>query len=70
MANQTGVTDDPDVLALGQTPLVGNNVGTFAVQRTNVPATATQVTAREDLIAALQSPAFTQILTESGLRRP
>ncbi len=68
--NQTGVTDDPDILALGQTPLVGNNVGTFAVQRTNVPATSTQVTAREDLIAALQSPAFTQILTESGLRRP
>ena len=66
----TGVTDDPDVLAQGQTPLVGNAVGTFAVSRTNVPATAAQVTAREDLITALQSPAFTQILAESGLRRP
>lgn len=66
----TGVTDDPDVLAQGQAPLVGNAVGTFAVSRTNVPATAAQVTAREDLIVALQSPAFTQILAESGLRRP
>lgn len=68
--NPTGVTDDPDVLAQGQTPLVGNGVGVFAVSRTNIPASAAQVTAREDLIAAFQSTAFTQILTESGLRRP
>ncbi len=68
--DHTGVTDDPEVLAAGQTPLVGNGVGVFAVSRTNVPANAAQVAAREDVIVALQSPAFTQILAESGLRRP
>ncbi len=68
-SDHVGVTDDPDVLALGQTPLVGNAVGTFAVSRTTTPANAAQVTAREDFITALQSPAFTQILLATGLRR-
>jgi hypothetical protein len=68
--DHVGVTADPDVLAQGQTPLVGNGVGIFAVSRTNIPANAAQVIAREDVITALQSPAFTQILAESGLRRP
>jgi hypothetical protein len=69
-ADRTGVTDDPDVLAQGQAPVTGNAVGTFAVSRTSVPLNAAQVTAREDLITALRSPAFTQILAESGLQRP
>lgn len=69
-SDHIGVTDDPDALAQGQAPLTGNSVGTFAVSRTSIAASAAQVTAREDFITALQSPAFTQILLASGLKRP
>lgn len=68
--DHVGVTDDPEVLAAGQAPLVGNAVGTFAVSRTTIAANPAQTTAREDLITALQSAAFTQILVATGLRRP
>ncbi|MEL7369692.1 MAG: substrate-binding domain-containing protein [Myxococcota bacterium] len=65
-----GETDDPDVLAQGQVPLVGNQVPTFGLTRTVTPVNVTQSQARENFITALQSPEFTQILTEVGLRRP
>lgn len=68
-SDRSGSTDDPEVLAQGQTPVVGNAIGTFAVSRTSVAVSAAQATAREDFILALQSPAFTDILTQTGLRR-
>jgi len=40
------------------------------VSRTTIAANPAQTTAREDLITALQSAAFTQILVATGLRRP
>ena len=63
-------TDDPDVLALGQDPLVGNQVPTFGVSRTTTSVDTDQAEAREAFISALQSPEFTQILIDVGLRRP
>lgn len=69
-SDHVGLTDDPDVLAQGQTPLAGNQAGNFAISRTTVPLSAAQTAAREDLITALQSAAFTQILIDTGLTRP
>ena len=65
-----GETDDPDVLARGQVPFEGNQVGNFAVIRTTVELDETQQAVREDFIEALQSDQFTTILEEVGLRRP
>lgn len=69
-SDRVGETDDPDVLALGQMPLVGNQRGALALSRTITPTNAAQTAAREDLITALQSPEFTQILADTGLLRP
>lgn len=65
-----GETDDPDVLAQGQIPLEGNRVAVMQVSRTTTPANAAQEAAREQFITELQSPEFTQILIDTGLRRP
>lgn len=63
-------TDDPDVLALGQDPLVGNQVGNFSAVRTITPLNGDQEAAQDRFIDALQSSGFTDILVEVGLRRP
>jgi hypothetical protein len=68
--DRTGETDDPDVLAQGQTPLTGNQVNLFQVSRTTTPVNAAQEAARDEFIAQLQSTEFTQILIDSGLKRP
>ena len=69
-SDRMGETDDPEVLALGQTPLVGNQAGTFFMARTSTPLNAEQIASREAFVSALQSSEFTQILTEVGLQRP
>ncbi|KAL3933110.1 MAG: hypothetical protein SGARI_003785 [Bacillariaceae sp.] len=63
-------TDDWEVLAMGQAPLTGNQVGTFAAVKTTTLQNAAQTTAVDDFLSALQSSEFTTILVESGLRRP
>jgi hypothetical protein len=68
--DRTGETDDPDVLAQGQTPLTGNQVNLFQVSRTTTPVNAAQEAARDLFITHLQSTEFTQILIDSGLKRP
>lgn len=68
--DRVGETDDPDILALGQDPLVGNQVGNFSAVKTVTPLNGDQKAAQDSFVDALQSPEFTDILVEVGLRRP
>ena len=64
-----------DLVPLGGTvdaadPLPGNRIGTFYAVRLDVPLTEAQSAIRDAFLRGPQSPVFTGILEEYGLRRP
>jgi len=65
-----GCTADPEELKLGQDPLDGNQLATILGTKTTTPVNSAQETARDNFLAALCSDELTDILRDSGLRRP
>ena len=61
-------TTDPEELKAGQTPLAGNQVVTMLATKTTTASTSPA--AVDAFIDALKSPELTEILAETGLKRP
>jgi len=68
--DKTGCTDDPEILKHGQDPLDGNVVVTILATKTTTAVNTEQQAARDNFIKELKSEKLTEILAESGLRRP
>lgn len=68
--DKTGCTDDPEILKHGQDPLDGNVVVTILATKTTTAVNTEQTAARDNFIKELKSEKLTEILAESGLRRP
>ena len=65
-----GCTADPEELKLGQDPLDGMALATVLGTKTTTPVNSAQKKARDNFITALSSSELTDILADSGLRRP